>query len=88
MRRHWMLFKSDPELWLMCVLFRKTTNKLAHIGLDLMRIKMERDDLSRALAEAYQTLDRIALRDDSPSPELSKLAYDFIDKHKLTVQYH
>lgn len=50
------------------------------------RLKAELWKYKLALGDAYLTLDRIAMRDDAPSIELSKMAYDVIEKHKITVK--
>lgn len=95
----WFVFKDmDLTFWqrahitvlhtMLLIFFPSFYDRMATINVERHLYKTERDEFSHALAEAYQTLDRIALRDDSPSIELSMMANDFITKHKLTVQYH
>ena len=50
-----------------------------HLKAELVRYKL-------VLGDAYLTLDKIALRDDSPSVELSGMALHCIEKHHLNVK--
>lgn len=53
---------------------------------EIVKLRAELYQYKLALGDAYLTLDRIALRDDSPSIELSRMALHCIEKHKINVK--
>ncbi len=53
---------------------------------EMKRLRSEMKDYSAqnsALLDCYLVLDKISLRDDSSSSELSRLAYEVIKKHEI-----
>jgi len=50
------------------------------------RLKAELIKYKLVLGDAYLTLDKIALRDDSPSIDLSAMALHCIEKHQINVK--